>query len=354
MEDLGALQGEWGTLYDNDPTATPFSSFQWMSAWCRHWADGGRPWILVVYDGERLAGLAAFLLRGKGGLRFLSGLGVGVGNYWDVLAAPQDREQVVAAVAAALQRRSSEWDAFFMDKLPEESTTTQALRGAGLRVERITRLTSPRIDLPETFDDYLACVSSRRRRDIRRSLRKLDSGELTIRPVSDPGELRTAIERWQALKVQWWTKREMPMDPEHGSRRFLDFTIEALTAMAPRDQAAVWEMRQGEEVVAIKIGLLDEATFYGWLFGFDLRFENLQPGHMLIAYGIRWSIQEKLRYYDFMLGAESYKYHYAPRDREVLTATVGSPRLRSRATLGLSRLRHAALPEGMRIPVFGR
>jgi CelD/BcsL family acetyltransferase involved in cellulose biosynthesis len=354
VDDLGALQGEWTALYANDPTATPFASFEWLSAWYRHWADGGTPWILAVYDGERLAGLAAFLLRGRGGLRFLSGLGVGVGNYWDVIAAPGDREQAVAAVAAELRRRSSEWDAFFMDKLPEESLTTEALRGAGLRVERIMRLASPRIELPTTFEDYLAVVSSRRRRDIRRRLRALDAGELSIRPVSDPDGLRSAIERWQALKVEWWARRDMPMDPEHGSRRFLDFTIEALTAMVPRAQAAVWEMCHGDEVIAIKIGLLDENTFYGWLFGFDSRFENLQPGHMLIAYGIRWSIQEKLRYYDFMLGAESYKYHYAPRDRAVLTATVGSPRLRSRATLRLSHLRHAALPAGMRIPVFGR
>jgi CelD/BcsL family acetyltransferase involved in cellulose biosynthesis len=355
VDDLAVLQSEWPALFGSDPTATPFASFEWLSAWCRHWADGGKPWILAVYDGERLVGLAAFLRRHRGGLRFITGLGAGVGNYWDILAAPGDRERVLAAVAGELSQRRSEWDAFFMDKLPEESSTAAALRQAGLRVNGVTRLASPRIELPETFDDYLAGVSSRRRRGMRRSLQKLDNGELAIRVVpSDGDELRAAIERWQALKVEWWSRRGMPMDPEHGSRRFLDFTVEALTAMVSRELATVWELRHGEEVIAIKISLLDGTAFYGWLFGFDSRFEDLQPGHMLIAYGIRWSIQEGLDYYDFMLGAESYKYHYAPRDRAVLTATVGSGRLKSRATVGLSRLRHSALPAGMRIPIFGR
>jgi len=354
VEELESLRDEWPAVFENDPTATPFASFEWQSAWCRHWAEGGTPWMLAVRDGERLVGLAPFLLRTRGGLRYLTGLGVGVGNYWDIIAAPDDRERVVTEVAAALGRRTSEWDALFMDKLPEESTTMAALRGAGLRLGNTTQLTSPRIELPTSFDDYLAGVSSKRRREIRRSLQKLDAGELTIHEVNGPEELRVAIERWQALKVQWWTSRGLPLDPEHSSRRFLDFTVDALTAMVPRGLAAVWELRRGEEIVSINIGLTDELAYYGWLFGFDSRFEDLRPGHMLIAYGIRWSVEQGLRYYDFMLGAESYKYHYAPRDRAVLTVTVGSHRLRSRATVGLSRARRAALPEGMRIPVFGR
>jgi CelD/BcsL family acetyltransferase involved in cellulose biosynthesis len=354
VEDLPALRDEWAALFRGDPRATPFTSFQWVTAWCNHWAEGGTPWILAIYDGDRLTGLAPFLRRNRGGLRFLSGLGVGVGNYWDVIAAPEDRERVLTILAEELRQRTSEWDAFFMDKLPEESGTVAALRDAGLRLERVTRLSSPRIELPETFDDYLATVSSRRRREIRRSLEKLDDDDLSIHVVSGRDELRAAIACWQALKIEWWTKRDMPMDPEHASARFLDFTVEALTAMVPSALAVVWELRRGDEVFAINIGLTDEVAYYGWLFGFDFRFEDLRPGHMLIAYGVRWSIHEKLQHYDFMLGAESYKYHYAPRDRAVLTATVGSGRLRSRATVGLSRLRHAALPEGMRIPIFGR
>lgn len=349
-DDLTALDGGWSALWESDPTATPFASSQWLTAWCSHWAEGGRPWILLVYDGKRLAGAAPFLLRRRGGLRLLNGLGVGVGNYWDVIAAPEDRAEVVAAVAAELAGRSGEWDAFFLDKLPEESATIAAVQKAGLRTESVARMVSPRIELPDTFEDYLMTLSSKRRRDIRRCLDKFDGGELTMRSLSEPRELRAAIERWQALKVQWWKRREQPMNPEHASTRFREFTVDAISAMVPLGLASVWEMSRDGEVVAVAIGLLDESTYYGWLFGFDWRLEDLRPGHLVIAYGIRWTVEQRLRYYDFMLGSESYKYHYAPRDRAVLMATVGSPRLRSRATLALTRARQAVVPKAAGVP----
>jgi CelD/BcsL family acetyltransferase involved in cellulose biosynthesis len=354
VDDLAALQSEWVALFDGDPAATPFSSFEWLSAWCRHWAGGGKPWILAVYDGERLAGSAAFLLRRRGGMRLLNGLGVGVGNYWDVLAAPEDRERVVAEVARALDRRSSEWDALSVDKLPEESCTGAALSRAGLRIDRRMQWPSPRIELPETFDEYLASLSKNRRSRIRRNLRAVDAGDLVVSTVAGSSALRETIKRWQALRVEWWAKRERPMDPEHGSERFLAFTEEAIVAMVPRGLAMVCEVRYHDELVGITIDFLDESTFYYWLWGFDSRFEELRPGHTLIAYGIRWSIETGRRYYDLMIGEEPYKQDYAPVDRAVLSMTVGNRRLRSRATVDLSRLRHTALPDGMGIPVFGR
>lgn len=357
VEDISKLAGVWPELVEADPVATPFASFEWASAWCRRWGPAGSPWVMAVYDGSRLAGLAPFTRKRRGGLRFLTGLGVGIGNYWDVIAAPEDRRAVVAAVADSLRRHSGEWDALFMDKLPEESSTLGALQDAGLRVERPERLLSPRIELPATFDEYLATVSGRRRNEIRRSLRVIDDGELAVRTLEEPEELRGAVERWQALKVRWWAEQGREgrvLDPTHASARFREFAIDALSAMAARGLTVVWEVAHQGEVAGIVIALVDGRTYYGWLFGFDPRLQKLKPGHRVIAYGIRWSIQTGRRYFDFMLGAESYKSHYAPVERAVLTATVGNDHLRSRATLGLSRVRREALPAGWQIPVFGR
>jgi CelD/BcsL family acetyltransferase involved in cellulose biosynthesis len=352
--DIASLECEWISLFASDPEAAPFLSFQWLSAWCRHWSSGGSPWVLIVHEGERLAGLAPFMMSHRGGMRLLRGMGVGVGNSWNVIAAPEDREQVVVAVAQTLKQRSSEWDALFVDKLPEESGTEAALIGVGLRVDRRTRWPSPRIALPETFDAYLAGLSKNRRWRMRRNLQAVDNGDLVIRTVSDPNELREAIARWQRLRVEWWEKRERPMNPEHGSKRFLAFTEEAIMAMVPAGLAVVCEVRYHDEPVGITLDFLDASTFYYWLWGFDPRFEELRPGHTLIAYGIRWSIETGRRYYDLMIGDEPYKYDYAPVDRALLSMTFGNHRLRSRAALGLSSLRHAVLPAGRRIPVLGR
>jgi CelD/BcsL family acetyltransferase involved in cellulose biosynthesis len=279
----------------------------------------------------------------RGGLRLLRGLGVGVGNYWDILAEPDSREHVLAAVGRTLRDRSSEWDALFTDKLPEESGTEAALRAAGLRVRWRAASPSPRIELPHTFEDYLARLSQNRRQKVRRNLRVIDNGDLTVTVVSDPDHLKVAIARWQALRVKWWAQRGQSMQAEHGSARFLAFTQEMVAALVAQGQAIVWEVNYRGELMGVTINFLDDSTFYYWLWGFDLRIEKLRPGHALIAYCIRWSIETGRQYFDFMIGDEPYKYDYAPAERAVVSVDVGNSSLRSRAALGLSRLKHAAL-----------
>jgi CelD/BcsL family acetyltransferase involved in cellulose biosynthesis len=203
------------------------------------------------------------------------------------------------------------------------------------------RSPSPRIELPQTFEDYLARLSQNRRQKVRRNLRLCDRGELTVDVVSDADALEAAIASWQALRVAWWAQRERAMEAEHGSPRFLAFTQEAITAMVPLGQAVVWEVRHRGEPAGVMINFLDDTAFYYWLWGFDLRIEKLRPGHTLIAYCIRWSIDTDRRYFDFMIGDEAYKYDYAPTERAVLSIDVGNRSPRSRAALGLSRLKHA-------------
>jgi CelD/BcsL family acetyltransferase involved in cellulose biosynthesis len=353
VEDLVDLRREWSTLWESDPTATPFVSIEWLSAWCRDWAEGARPWILIVRDGRHLIGAAPFVRRHRIGLRLLNGMGVGVGNYWDVIAAPDDREAVLAAITAALVERSDSWDVYFMDKLPEGSATSAALREAGLRLTRLERSPSPRIRLPDTFDDYLGSLSKNRRAQIRRNLRSLDEGRLSVREITDPDELPVALERWQALRIEWWRTREREINSEHGSGRFLAFTQEVVLALVPLGRAIVWEVREGEELVGITVNFLDERTFYYWLWGMDARFQTLKPGHSLIAYAIRWSIDTGRRDFDFMLGGEGYKYDYAPEDLGVLSMTVSNRRLRSRKALALLRLKQSLSRTASTIPGAG-
>jgi CelD/BcsL family acetyltransferase involved in cellulose biosynthesis len=366
-DDIAELESDWSSLAGSDPEATPFSSFQWASVWLRHWADGGTPWVLAVHEGGLVeeggrvegesvqggrieegglegacvVGLAPFVLHRRGGLRLLRGLGVGVGNYWDVLAVEQSREQVLAAIASALRERSAEWDALFIDKLPEGSKTEGALAAAGLRIGWRSQSPSPRIELPATFDDYLARLSQNRRQKVRRNLRVIDSGEMTVGVVSDPQELRTAIDRWQALRVEWWAQRGQAMQEEHGSPRFLAFTQEVIADLVAVERALVWEVRHRGDLIGIAINFLDDTAFYYWLWGFDLRVEKLRPGHTLIAHCIRWSIETGRGYFDFMIGDEPYKSDYAPTERAVISVDVGNRTSRSRAALGLARLKRA-------------
>ena len=197
------LEG-WARLHAGQPDATPFTSPGWAEAWWPHFATNAEPFLVVVREGDELIGLGALVRRRKGPLRILEPVGMEPGDYWDVLAAPARRADVGQAVGAELRRRCGEWDAWLLRCLPPGSPVEAAIDHAGLKVLALPPVTAPALVLPETFDAYLASLSSSHRQNLRRHLRLLDDGEVELREVTDSDALGPAIRRWHELRRRQW------------------------------------------------------------------------------------------------------------------------------------------------------
>lgn len=341
LEDLAA---EWAALFAADPEATPFQSPAWAVAWWRHFGPGLEPFVLTVREDGALVGLAPLVLGGRGPFRVLRGLGAGVGNYWDVIAAPAQRAAVARASAEHLRAEAGRWDLFDVDRFPPGSPTPAALAAAGLRVHDRPSIVAPMLALPPAFDDYLAGLSSNRRGKVRRYLRPLDKGEVEVAFVTEPGEIAAAVAAWQRLRIAWWAARDRAMDPEHASERFLAFTTDVMTALVADGLGIVRRFVREGEVIGVALDFVDATTMYYWLNGFDPAHAKLRLGHGVIAGGIRDAIDRGLVAYDFMVGSEGYKYEYGATDRELGGLIATSGRLRSRAALGARLLRDRLRP----------
>jgi len=349
QEGIESVLGDWERLFAEDPEATPFSSPGWARAWWPHWSGSARPWIVVVRDGREPVGIAPLVLRRRGPFRVLSELGRPPANYWDVVARTSHREAAASAIAEEIERRSSEWDALVLGCLPPSSPVVAALVGHGLRVHSRQPVAYPGIELPSSFEEYLEALPKKRRSDLRRPLRRLDEGALTYREVRDPEQLDAAIDRWHELRVRWWSARGKSLDPEHRAARFRLFMRDAMRLLVPAGLATVWEFEQDGEMLGVEINLVDERRCYAWLDGYDPEFAHLGLGKTAVGEGIRSSIAAGRTYYDFMVGAESYKYWFGATDRhcEWLISTTGRPR--SRAAL----LANTIVERGLRPGAFG-
>jgi CelD/BcsL family acetyltransferase involved in cellulose biosynthesis len=271
-----------------------------------------------------------------GGLRLLSVNGE-PGDYWNVLARPEHRTAVEEVVGRELHRRRREWDVVALSQLPPGSSTADGLERAGLRAGHRTAVPCPGITLPESFDAYLASLPTSRRTNLRRRLRNLDEGELELR-VPAIEELPAAIERWQALRVRQWTAMGKRLTREHTEERFRDFLVDVTTELAPEGLALVWEFLHDGEVVGSFINFRDSRAFYQYLGGFAPELGRLAIGKVATAEGIRSSIAAGLTYYDFMRGAEPYKYWYGAADHASPGVVFSNDRVRSRLASRLTAL----------------
>lgn len=332
-EPLGALRAQWDALYRADPRATPFVAPGFGGAWLRHWADGVAPWLLTIHEDEALVGLAPMVLRRRGVLRTLMPLGFYVGNYWDVLARPDRRGEVGAAVAEELARRRGEWDALVLDTLPPGSALPAALRRAGLRVRGRGSRPYPGLGLPASFDDYLGGMGRVRRRELRRRLRPLGGGGLELVEVHEPAELDAAVTTFQELRAVWWQTRGKTLNPDHTRPEFAAFLRALLRELVPAGRAVARELRDGDRVLGVTLDLRDDTTFYAWLNAYHPDIARLSPGKMVMTELIRSAIAGGITYFDFMVGDEPYKYDFGAIDRHVPRLLAGSGTVRSDAAL---------------------
>lgn len=330
---LTTVLAAWASLHAVCPWATPFTSAAWAQAWWPCFARGGEPFLLVVREGDEVIGLAPLIRRRRGPVRMLEAIGMEPGDYWDVLAAPGRREEVARAVVGGLVERRREWDAWVLRCLPDGSPVEAALDGSPLSSVLWPRIPAPVIELPDSFDAYLKTLSSNRRQNLKRHLKRLDSGEVTLREVTDPADFERAVWRWQILRAQQWEAADRAINSAHLTQPFGTFMRRVAEALVPCGQAQVWEFLRDGEHVGSYLNFADDQAYHWYLGGFDPAHAKLGLGKIAIGHGIRESIAAGRARYDFGRGAEEYKYWYGAQDLLLAARVVGHGGPRSRAAL---------------------
>jgi CelD/BcsL family acetyltransferase involved in cellulose biosynthesis len=335
--DLESTLRDWEALQASDPELTPFSSAAWARAWLEHWPGPLEPWVMRIRDGERVAGIAPLAVRRVRGLRVLSMIGKEPGDYWDVIAAPNDRVRVAEAVGAELGRRAGAWELGILSCLPVGSPTLEGFARAGLRIFRRPPIRSPAIPLPSSFEAYLGTLPRSRRANLRRHLKRLDQGEVVIQEVRQPGEIPDAMNRWRELRARQWQSTGKQINPSHLEDAFCAFMVDAATRLLESGQTCLWQVFHDSRLAGVYLNFCDHRAFYWYLGGYEPDLAGLGVGKIVIAANLRASIQSGREWYDFTRGEDEYKYWYGAQDRLLDSVIVGHPAARSRLALGAAR-----------------
>ena len=335
--DFADVRADWDRLAGADPSATPFLSTAWVAAWLDHWEPRGEVWILRVTDAGVVRGIVPLAMHRRSGARVLGMLGKEPGDYWDVLAADDDRPAVATAAALELARRGHAWDLGVMSCMQPGSPTPGALAAGGLRVLHRRSVPSPRIVLPGDFDAYLQGLPPKHRSNLRKHLRRLDGGEVERRIVTEATDIRATMERWRELRRRRWDAATRDITPEHEQDSFNRFMTAAASAMVPAGSATLWEFLHGGVVAGVYLNFQDERSFYWYLGGFDPDLAQLGLGKIAIGAAIRESIAAGRATFDFTRGADRYKYWYGATDALLPSLVVGHRGARSRAAVAGAR-----------------
>ncbi len=326
---------------------SPFSSRDWLEAWWRHFggaANGGQPGdllTLVVRDeiGQAI-GLAPWWLDRSSWtgrvLRFLGSHGV-CSDYLGVLAEPRKDEEVAATLADWLTGEAAgQWDLIDLDGIDAEDRVMRQLaaemKSRGCLINLRPGPSCWRIDLPDTWDGYVAQLSRPLRKRVRRIERNMfESGRAVLLTVEREDELPRAME----ILVDLHQRRQISIGNtgSFASRSFTDFHRDVTRRFLRRGRLRLHWLELDGRPVAAEYGLASRHAIFSYQGGFDPRLEDESPGQLATVATIKLAIAQRFAAFDFLRGDEQYKAHWRATPRASL-------RIRIVADHASARIRH--------------
>jgi CelD/BcsL family acetyltransferase involved in cellulose biosynthesis len=97
----------------------------------------------------------------------------------------------------------------------------------------------------------------------------------------------------------------------------------------------------GGEVIAVHLGASHEGRTYWWIPSYGPEFAKFSPGRLMLESLLRASFERGDHEFDFLIGEEAYKWHYATHTRVI--GAAGTPPLSLRVEKELKRQAKRAL-----------
>jgi CelD/BcsL family acetyltransferase involved in cellulose biosynthesis len=354
----------WWSLLGRSASPSPSLTPTWLLSWWNVFGreDGRKLRAVVLRHGRRWIGFWPLLSRRvwhRPGLPFrrLEPMGSGepeaheiCSDYLGIVTERGEERRVCQRLAAvACSGALGPWDELLMPALSGDELTLpllcSELYARGIHVSCDASGESPYIPLPESWDAYLAALSSERRYLVRRSLRDFEhwAGDAArLEQASTPAELQRGYAILRALHAQRWSEQNRRGVFE--SSRFRAFHERVLPELLARGELELLWLCVREEPIAALYNIVFDDNVYFYQSGRKLDVpKRIRPGLVLHAYAIRRAIAAGRKTYDFLAGGSRYKKELALASRPLIELRAARPSAlesaRRFAELGVARLR---------------
>jgi CelD/BcsL family acetyltransferase involved in cellulose biosynthesis len=277
---------------------------EWMNVWLDVFGEGTPPFIRTIRRDEEVIGIAPLLRRGNNAA-FIGD--TDVCDYQDFIVAAGREEAFCGALLDDLKENGiSELD---LAHVRPDSTVMEVLaplaESRGCKVARAQEAVSFEMDLPGTFDDYLASLTTKQRHEVRRKLRRMsEAGIIEYCSVVDSAAVPAAMDTFFRMFVESrQDKAEFLTD------RMETFFRRLADAMARIGLLKIGVLELDGRPVAQIMCFDYQDCVYLYNSGYDPEYTSLSAGLLSKVLAVKESIERGKARFDFLKGPELYKGH---------------------------------------------
>src|SRR5918997_253014 len=265
-EGFASLREEWDDLYRSCPSATPFSSWEWLYSWWEVYREDSYTLRLVTLRNESglLVGLLPLMAARRGRLVLLGDSAKAF--YWyimtpykDVLVREGWEEEVAKAAARALEEMGG-WHVADLQELMPHSAAWHIFREWHGPKSRVP-ITDYVLVRANSWEELLASLSKKARKTARRTLRQDEQDGVRCEPA-EAEDAERAASTLVGLHRELWRGRRI--DPEDLTPRCEAFMRAAAKRITERGIGGISEFRrQADGEVLVSQFLLSDKGFVG-------------------------------------------------------------------------------------------
>jgi len=323
IPEIERLVPVWERIATQDVREGFFRSPCWYLTWIRYIRPDVSPMVLVVRDQEEIVAIAPLSCgRTRSRLRILSlaGNDLVCGEYLDFPSLPGYRQLALESIWAELLGGELEWDLLSLSAMRTEGDlfweAHKRAQADGLMLRSEERI-CPFVQLPTTFEEYLARFSKRRRKHFVRTRRIFKDHGAEVKIYRSGPELESAIPRLIDLHCARWKTVGKP--GTLGQPGFAEFLLTLGRKQASEGAVRLYTLEVGGLAKAAMLNFHFGTSAFQFQNGFDpaWKLAKHSPGTVLILHGIETAVAEGCHVYDFLRGAEEYKFHFADRSKPI-------------------------------------
>jgi CelD/BcsL family acetyltransferase involved in cellulose biosynthesis len=317
-QELESLRGEWQDLLSRAPEPHVFHRPLWLELWLEHFGDGREPLFLAVRDGQSLVGVAP-LMREDSRLTLVGDHEIC--DYMDFVVEPGREQEVFPALLRSLGEEP--WEEIELRGLAAYSPTLASLQKAAealsWRVEQELEAVAPHVELPSSWEDYLARLGKKDRHELRRKLRRLHQGgaQVKLRDLRSREDVTAGMDDFLRLHTASRRDKAEFMSPQM-ERFFRDMAA----TLADDGLIRLFMMELDGRPVASVLCFDCCQQLHLYNSGFDPDLSSLSVGLLSKVLCLETAIEEGKTCLDFLRGSEPYKYDLGGRDLPIYRCVV--------------------------------
>lgn len=281
----------------------------WLEVWWREFGSSGEQYLCAVKKGGATIGIAPLLIKEEQACLMGS---ADVCDCLDFVIKPGSEHDFFDILLDDLMQR--EISRLSLRTLRPDSTVLTHLVGIAQKrnyeVSCAVEDVSLELDLPPSWEEYLVILNQKQRHEVRRKLRRLqERGEVGYRIIADSEALPEPIDWFLRFFRESREDKALFMTTERES-----FFRSLAMALAQAGLLKMCIVELDAQPVAAVMCLDYRDTVYLYNSGYAPQYSSLSVGLVSKILCIKDTIQRGGRKFDFLKGAEEYKYRLGGKE----------------------------------------